>query len=445
MPEVAIVDYGVGNLLSLKFALEKTGLIARIVSPTQELKDADAIALPGVGNFSAAAKALEPIKEQLVNIVNSGTPILGICLGLQLYFESSEEGPGQGLAFFKGKDIRLTGQVKIPHMGWNTIQKVKENELFDGVHDGAFVYFVHSLYPVPVDKEIICTKTEYSQIFTSAIAKQKHLRHTISPRKIRGRWIKNPKEFRPSHIKVSKVQVIPAIDLMNGKVVRLTRGDPNTAKIYDTIGTPVETAREWKKQGAERLHIIDLDATFGKPDNLKVVAEVSKATGLPIQVGGGIRSVETVENLLTNGIRYVILGALAFNDPPAIKRIQDKFGSDPIIVALDNKDGKVMVAGWKTETTFTMSKALEKYAKLGVKTFLITSIAKDGMLQGPDLENLKEACRYPHVSIIAAGGIGRLNDLLELKKIGASGAVVGKALYENRFTLKQAIKTVKGD
>jgi glutamine amidotransferase len=170
MPEVAIVDYGVGNLLSLKFALEKTGLKAKIVAPTQKLKDADAIALPGVGNFSAAAKALEPVKEELVNIVKSGTPILGICLGLQLYFESSEEGPGQGLAFFKGKDIRLVGQVKIPHMGWNTIQKVKENELFEGVNDGSFVYFVHSLYPVPTDKEIVCTQTEYSQTFTSAIA-----------------------------------------------------------------------------------------------------------------------------------------------------------------------------------------------------------------------------------------------------------------------------------
>lgn len=170
MPEVAIVDYGVGNLLSLKFALEKTGMKAKIVAPTQTLKDADAIALPGVGNFSAAAKTLEPVKEELVNIVKSGTPILGICLGLQLYFESSEEGPGQGLAFFKGKDIRLVGQVKIPHMGWNTIQKVKENELFEGVNDGAFVYFVHSLYPVPTDKEIVCTQTEYSQTFTSAIA-----------------------------------------------------------------------------------------------------------------------------------------------------------------------------------------------------------------------------------------------------------------------------------
>jgi imidazole glycerol-phosphate synthase subunit HisH len=170
MREVAIVDYGVGNLLSLKFAFEKTGLKAKIVAPTQKLKDADAIALPGVGNFMAAAKALEPIKEELVNIVKSGTPILGICLGLQLYFESSEEGPGKGLAFFKGRDIRLVGQVKIPHMGWNTIQKVKENELFEGVSDNAFVYFVHSLYPVPVNKEIICTQTEYSQIFTSSIA-----------------------------------------------------------------------------------------------------------------------------------------------------------------------------------------------------------------------------------------------------------------------------------
>jgi imidazole glycerol-phosphate synthase subunit HisH len=170
MPQVSIVDYGVGNLLSLKFALEKAGLTAKISPPTQKLRDANAIALPGVGNFSAAAKVLEPVKAQLVDAVKSGAPILGICLGLQLYFEASEEGPGSGLAFFKGKDVRLTGPVKVPHMGWNTIQKVKENELFDGVADGAYVYFVHSLFPVPEDKDIICTQTEYSETFTSAVA-----------------------------------------------------------------------------------------------------------------------------------------------------------------------------------------------------------------------------------------------------------------------------------
>jgi glutamine amidotransferase len=170
MPQVSIVDYGVGNLLSLKFALEKAGLTAKILPPTQKLRDADAIALPGVGNFSAAAKALEPVKAHLVEAVKSGAPVLGICLGLQLYFEASEEGSGSGLAFFKGKNVRLTGPVKVPHMGWNTVQKVKENELFDGVADGAYLYFVHSLFPVPEDKDIICAQTEYSETFTSAVA-----------------------------------------------------------------------------------------------------------------------------------------------------------------------------------------------------------------------------------------------------------------------------------
>jgi glutamine amidotransferase len=170
MPKVLIIDYGVGNLLSLKFALEKTGLEAEISAPTVNLKNADAIALPGVGNFTAAAKAVESVKQALVDAVVAGTPILGICLGLQLYFEASDEGPGEGLAFFKGKDVRLTGPVKVPHMGWNTLQKVKENELFTDVEDGSYVYFVHSLYPAPADKSIVCTETEYAQTFTSAVA-----------------------------------------------------------------------------------------------------------------------------------------------------------------------------------------------------------------------------------------------------------------------------------
>ena len=172
MAEALIVDYGVGNLLSLKFALEKAGLKAKISAPTQKLKEADAIALPGVGSFPAALKALEPVKEALADAVDAGIPVLGICLGLQLFFEESEEGPGRGLAFFKGKVVRLSGPVKVPHMGWNTLLKVKQNELFDGVADGAYVYFVHSLYPEPVDKDVICTQTEYATVFTSAAARK---------------------------------------------------------------------------------------------------------------------------------------------------------------------------------------------------------------------------------------------------------------------------------
>jgi glutamine amidotransferase len=172
MPKAIIIDYGVGNLLSLKFALEKAGLSTGISEPTKKFEEADAIALPGVGNFSAAAKTLENIKDEISQAVEDGKPILGICLGLQLYFETSEEGPGSGLGFFKGTNVYLKGPVKVPHMGWNTLQKLRENELFDGVKDGAYVYFVHSLYPIPIEKDIVCTQTEYSTIFTSAVAKK---------------------------------------------------------------------------------------------------------------------------------------------------------------------------------------------------------------------------------------------------------------------------------
>ena len=170
MAKAVIFDYGVGNLLSLKCALEKVGLEASIGTSAKELADADAIALPGVGAFTPAASKLDAVKETLTNKFKDGTPLLGICLGLQLFFEKSEEGPGNGLALFKGKTVRLPNTVKVPHMGWNTLNIVKQNELFDGVAEEAYVYFVHSLYPVPADKKIVCTQTEYGTTFTSAIA-----------------------------------------------------------------------------------------------------------------------------------------------------------------------------------------------------------------------------------------------------------------------------------
>lgn len=170
MPQAVIFDYGVGNLLSLKTALEKAGLIASIGTTAHDFAKADAIALPGVGSFTAASSKLDALKEILQSKIKDGTPLLGICLGLQLFFENSEEGLGDGLALFKGKNIQLPHTVKVPHMGWNTLNIVKPDELFDGIAEGTYVYFVHSLYPVPKDKKIVCTTTEYGITFTSAIA-----------------------------------------------------------------------------------------------------------------------------------------------------------------------------------------------------------------------------------------------------------------------------------
>ena len=168
--KAVIFDYGVGNLLSLKTALNKVGLEALIGTSAKELWNADAIALPGVGAFTVAAAKLNAIKDTLVDKVEDGAPLLGVCLGLQLFFEESEEGPGNGLALFKGKTVSLPHTVKVPHMGWNTLNIIGQNELFDGVAENSYVYFVHSLYPVPSDKSIVAARTEYGTVFTSAVA-----------------------------------------------------------------------------------------------------------------------------------------------------------------------------------------------------------------------------------------------------------------------------------
>ena len=241
---------------------------------------------------------------------------------------------------------------------------------------------------------------------------------------------------------MTTLQLIPAIDLMGGKIVRLTHGDAKTAKIYDQFGGPVEIAKKWKTEGAGKIHIIDLDAALGMGDNMSVIAEIVENIDLPIQVGGGIRKLEVAVKLLKLGVSQTILGALAFSDPEAVTQIQRKFGAESVIVALDNRDGKIMVEGWKTPTGLGMKEALDKFGARGVSTFLVTSITRDGTLSGPDLDTLREACHYAGMAIIAAGGIGSLDDLQALKRVGVAGAVIGKALYEGRFTLKEALETI---
>ena len=201
MPQAVIFDYGVGNLLSLKTALEKAGLTTSIGTNAKDLAKADAIALPGVGSFTAASGKLDAVKETLQTKINEGTPLLGICLGLQLFFETSQEGPGTGLALFKGKNMQLPNNVKVPHMGWNTLNMVKPNELFEGIAEDTYVYFVHSLYPVPKDKSIVCTTTEYGTTFTSAVASKNIYGTQFHPEKSGDVGIKILKNFVKTVVK----------------------------------------------------------------------------------------------------------------------------------------------------------------------------------------------------------------------------------------------------
>ena len=170
--KVAIIDYGIGNLFSIRCALQKTGLDAAIVSNPQDLDEYDGIVLPGVGNFKSGAENLYPLRPRISQLVNSGIPILGICLGMQLLFEESEESSGEGLSLLKGRVLRLPRDVKTPHMGWNNLRILANNELLNGIDEKDYFYFVHSYYASPSEREIVVAETEYGVSFASVVAEK---------------------------------------------------------------------------------------------------------------------------------------------------------------------------------------------------------------------------------------------------------------------------------
>lgn len=171
MPKIGIIDYGAGNLFSLKCGLEKGGANTTINQTFSKKQDLDGVILPGVGNFGAAVNAIAPYRENLINAVNAGLPFLGICLGSQLIFGDSEEDKGFGLAFLEGSTIRLPLSVKVPHMGWNTLEILKKCEFLEGVENGIWVYFVHSYYPMLKDDTALAATTEYGVSIPAVVAK----------------------------------------------------------------------------------------------------------------------------------------------------------------------------------------------------------------------------------------------------------------------------------
>jgi phosphoribosylformimino-5-aminoimidazole carboxamide ribotide isomerase len=239
------------------------------------------------------------------------------------------------------------------------------------------------------------------------------------------------------------MNIIPAIDLMDGGVVRLMRGDSKTVTSYQQFGTPRKVAEKWEREGAKAIHIVDLDAAKSRGDNTQVVKTIIQSVGIPIQLGGGIRTRQRAEEMFSLGVTRIIFGTLAFEKPKKLISILTKYGKDRVMVALDYLNDQVMILGWKTTTKFTLQEALTKFLTLGVENFLLTSISKDGLLTGPDCITLRTVVNINRTKIYAAGGISSLSDLRLLKNVGVVGVVVGKALYEGKFTLKEAIQITK--
>ncbi|MGQ9542885.1 MAG: 1-(5-phosphoribosyl)-5-[(5-phosphoribosylamino)methylideneamino]imidazole-4-carboxamide isomerase [Candidatus Bathyarchaeia archaeon] len=236
--------------------------------------------------------------------------------------------------------------------------------------------------------------------------------------------------------------VIPSIDLLRGRCVRLFQGDPSKFREY--YQDPEEASIFFQSQGAPMLHIVDLDAALGLGDNLKVISRIVKSARIKIQVGGGVRSMERAKQLLDLGVFRVVFGTACIRRPELVSEVSTIFGKDRVAAAIDVKNGSPAIEGWRSKVSLEYVEVAKKLESLGVGTLIFTSVNADGTLRGPALNDVKRLVRALGIPVIASGGVRDLDDIRELARIGVQGVIVGTALYEKRFTLAEAVR-VAGD
>lgn len=238
--------------------------------------------------------------------------------------------------------------------------------------------------------------------------------------------------------------VIPAIDLAAGKCVRLRQGDMNQQTIYSD--TPADMARHWEAQGAEILHLVDLDGAMGgQTMNRGAIEAIVNAISIPIELGGGLRTVEDVQRIMDLGITWAIMGTSALRNREAVEAAVAKFGKQ-IIVGIDARDGKVAVSGWQETSEVSAADLALQMQELGVGKLICTDIATDGMMIGPNIESLRQMAEAVDTEVIASGGVSKLEDVVAVKALeplGVTGVITGRALYEGTLDLAEAIAAAK--
>jgi len=236
------------------------------------------------------------------------------------------------------------------------------------------------------------------------------------------------------------MRIIPAIDIIDGKCVRLTQGDYAQKKIYNE--NPVDVARQFEDAGLSHLHVVDLDgAKAGKVINWKVVESITANTSLKVDFGGGIKTDEDIEKLFQLKVSQVNLGSIAVRERLRVLDWLKQFGAEKIILSADVKEENIAISGWQENSAISIMNFLKEYLQDGIEHVTCTDISTDGMLTGPNVELYKKiVLSFPHVNLVASGGVSSIEDLKELKRIGVDGVIVGKAIYEGRIELKDLVK-----
>ena len=238
------------------------------------------------------------------------------------------------------------------------------------------------------------------------------------------------------------MELIPAIDVRDGRCVRLYQGDYARETVYSD--DPAEVAARWVSLGAARLHVVDLDgAREGAPSNLDVVKEIVSAVSIPVQVGGGIRSVETALEVLAVGVKRVIFGTVAVESPDVVEQVCRDLDPSAVVVGVDARDGYVAVKGWTESRDLLASDLLNRMEAVGVRRFMYTDIARDGTLTEPNFDAIEAIVDRTGVAVLAAGGISSVGHLIRLAELGVEGAIVGTALYTGDIDLKEALRALR--
>ena len=235
------------------------------------------------------------------------------------------------------------------------------------------------------------------------------------------------------------MKIIPAIDIIDGKCVRLSKGDYDTKKIYHE--NPLDIAKEFEAHGIQYLHLVDLDGAKAKTiKNLKTLEMLASETNLIIDFGGGMKTRESLESAFNAGANQITIGSIAVENPQLCEEWINEFGAEKLILGADCLDRKIKTSGWLTDSDLDVLDFIQSYQLKGIKEVICTDISKDGMLQGPSFELYQEILKQSEIALIASGGISSLQDLEDLKKIGCSGAIIGKAIYEGKISLKELQK-----
>lgn len=231
------------------------------------------------------------------------------------------------------------------------------------------------------------------------------------------------------------MKVIPSIDLMNGNVVRLVRGDPANKVVYSD--NPIETARKWEAAGADMLHVVDLDATLRTGiNNNEIVFKIIDSVKIPVQVAGGIRSINAINEMLNKNAAKVVLGTIAYKEPDSIRQIAKK-KVEKLVISIDQNNGRVMIDGWREASSYGIVDAINLFMAMGIREFLLTSIDRDGTLNGPDVTTLSLASSFANSLIIASGGISSLEDIIRVRSAGCYSVILGKAVYEGKISIER--------